>query len=45
MESTAADELMVTTIVHGHDDRLRSFELLGEVAERTPSLRRSAAHT
>ncbi|MFD4639569.1 LLM class flavin-dependent oxidoreductase [Lentzea sp. NPDC058436] len=45
MESTAADELMVTTIVHGHDDRLRSFELLSEVAERTPSLGRSAAHT
>ncbi|WP_330270596.1 LLM class flavin-dependent oxidoreductase [Lentzea sp. NBC_00516] len=45
MESTAADELMVTTIVHGHEDRLRSFELLGEVAERTPSMGRSAAHT
>ncbi|SES01935.1 MULTISPECIES: LLM class flavin-dependent oxidoreductase [Lentzea] len=45
MESTAADELMVTTIVHGHDDRLRSFQLLSEVAERTPSLGRSAAHT
>ncbi|MDX3662692.1 LLM class flavin-dependent oxidoreductase [Streptomyces sp. ID05-26A] len=45
MESTAADELMVTTIVHGHDDRLRSFELLSGVAERTPSLGRSAAHT
>ncbi|WP_439663715.1 LLM class flavin-dependent oxidoreductase [Lentzea sp. HUAS TT2] len=45
MESTAADELMVTTIVHGHDDRLRSFELLSEVAERTPSMGRSAAHT
>ncbi|MEV6238073.1 LLM class flavin-dependent oxidoreductase [Lentzea sp. NPDC051838] len=45
MESTAADELMVTTIVHGHSDRLRSFELLSEVAERTPSLGRSAAHT
>lgn len=45
MESTAADELMVTTIVHGHDDRLRSFELLSEVAERTPALGRSAAHT
>jgi luciferase family oxidoreductase group 1 len=45
MESTAADELMVTTIAHGHEDRLRSFELLSEVAERTPSLDRSAAHT
>jgi luciferase family oxidoreductase group 1 len=45
MESTAADELMVTTIVHGHEDRLRSFELLSEVAERTSALGRSAAHT
>ncbi|MFD4674438.1 LLM class flavin-dependent oxidoreductase [Lentzea sp. NPDC058450] len=45
LESTAADELMVTAIVHGHDDRLRSFELLSEIAERTPSLGRSAAHT
>jgi luciferase family oxidoreductase group 1 len=45
MESTAADELMVTTIAHGHEDRLRSFELLSEVAERTPSMGRSAAHT
>ncbi|GAB2858783.1 LLM class flavin-dependent oxidoreductase [Lentzea nigeriaca] len=45
MESTAADELMVTTIVHGHEDRLRSFELLSEMAERTPSMGRSAAHT
>lgn len=45
MESTAADELMVTTIVHGHEDRLRSFELLSDVAERTSSLGRSAAHT
>ncbi|MGI5502458.1 LLM class flavin-dependent oxidoreductase [Lentzea sp. CA-135723] len=45
LESTAADELMVTAIVHGHDDRLRSFELLSEIAERTPSLGRSAART
>jgi len=45
VDSTAADELMVTTIVHGHQDRLRSFELLSEVAERTPALGRSAAHT
>ncbi|HEX7309466.1 LLM class flavin-dependent oxidoreductase [Lentzea sp.] len=45
VESTAADELMVTTIVHGHDDRLRSFELLSGIAERTPSLGRSAART
>ena len=29
---TGADELMVTTMVHGHDDRLRSYELVAEVA-------------
>jgi luciferase family oxidoreductase group 1 len=29
-ERTAADELMVTTMVHDHDDRLRSYELLAE---------------
>lgn len=29
---TGADELMVTTIVHGHEDRLRSFALVAEAA-------------
>ena len=28
LEKTAADELMVTTMVHDHKDRLRSYELL-----------------
>jgi luciferase family oxidoreductase group 1 len=28
VESTGADELMVTTMVHGFEDRLRSYELL-----------------
>jgi luciferase family oxidoreductase group 1 len=28
LESTQADELMVTTMVHDHNDRLRSYELL-----------------
>ncbi|PPK66455.1 LLM class flavin-dependent oxidoreductase [Actinokineospora auranticolor] len=27
---TGADELMVTTITHGHEDRVRSFELLAK---------------
>ncbi|GLZ31167.1 FMN-linked alkanal monooxygenase [Lentzea sp. NBRC 105346] len=45
LDNTQADELMVTTIVHGHEDRLRSFELLSELAERTPQLGRSAVHT
>ena len=29
---TEADELMVTTMAHGFDDRMRSFELLADVA-------------
>jgi luciferase family oxidoreductase group 1 len=32
VESTGADELMVTTMLHGHDDRVRSYELLAELA-------------
>src|SRR5690606_28367908 len=30
VERTGADELMVTTLVHGHDDRLESYRLLAE---------------
>ncbi|MGE3324196.1 MAG: LLM class flavin-dependent oxidoreductase [Acidimicrobiia bacterium] len=30
IERTGANELMVTTMVHGHADRLRSYELLAE---------------
>ncbi len=29
-EATDADELMVTTITHDHDDRVRSYQLLAE---------------
>jgi hypothetical protein len=29
---TGADELMVTTMAHGPADRLRSFELVAELA-------------
>ncbi|MFJ4844435.1 LLM class flavin-dependent oxidoreductase [Streptomyces sp. NPDC088733] len=29
-EATGADELIVTTITHGHDDRVRSYRLLAE---------------
>jgi alkanesulfonate monooxygenase SsuD/methylene tetrahydromethanopterin reductase-like flavin-dependent oxidoreductase (luciferase family) len=32
VERTGADELMVTTMVHGHDDRRHSYRLLAEVA-------------
>jgi luciferase family oxidoreductase group 1 len=31
-ERTGADELMITTMVHGHDDRVRSYELVAAVA-------------
>lgn len=31
VEATQADELMVTTMVHDPEDRLRSFELVGEL--------------
>jgi alkanesulfonate monooxygenase SsuD/methylene tetrahydromethanopterin reductase-like flavin-dependent oxidoreductase (luciferase family) len=34
VERTRADELMVTTMVHGHDDRLRSYRLLAELARQ-----------
>jgi luciferase family oxidoreductase group 1 len=30
VEATGADELMVTTITHGHADRVRSYELLAK---------------
>ena len=29
-EATGADELIVTTITHGHADRVRSFSLLAQ---------------
>lgn len=32
VERTGADELMVTTMVHGPDDRRRSFELVADLA-------------
>ena len=30
LEATEADELMITTLVHDHTDRLRSYELIAE---------------
>jgi luciferase family oxidoreductase group 1 len=42
VERTGADELMVTTMVHGHDDRVRSYELLAELAGLTTGA--TAAH-
>jgi luciferase family oxidoreductase group 1 len=32
LDATGADELMITTNVHGHGDRLRSYELLADIA-------------
>ncbi|MFI5632990.1 LLM class flavin-dependent oxidoreductase [Streptomyces sp. NPDC051664] len=33
-EATGADELLITTITHGHADRVRSYELLAEEWKR-----------
>jgi alkanesulfonate monooxygenase SsuD/methylene tetrahydromethanopterin reductase-like flavin-dependent oxidoreductase (luciferase family) len=33
LDATRADELMITTNVHGHADRVRSYELLAEIAK------------
>ncbi|MQA96224.1 MAG: MsnO8 family LLM class oxidoreductase [Streptosporangiales bacterium] len=32
LAATAADELMITTMVHGHEDRLRSYDLVADLA-------------
>jgi len=46
-EATAADELMLTTMVHEHADRLRSYELValalrGEIGELSAGISRPA---
>jgi hypothetical protein len=33
VERTAADELMITTMVHDHADRIRSYELIAQTYE------------
>jgi luciferase family oxidoreductase group 1 len=33
---TNADELMITTMVHSHDDRVRSYELVADVMDLAP---------
>ena len=35
-ERTAADELMITTMVHDHADRIRSYELIADAYDRVP---------
>jgi alkanesulfonate monooxygenase SsuD/methylene tetrahydromethanopterin reductase-like flavin-dependent oxidoreductase (luciferase family) len=32
LAETGVDELMITTMVHSHSDRLRSYELIAEMA-------------
>ena len=43
--TTGADELVVTTMVHGHADRVRSYELLAELAGLVPLAPRSVRRT
>jgi alkanesulfonate monooxygenase SsuD/methylene tetrahydromethanopterin reductase-like flavin-dependent oxidoreductase (luciferase family) len=31
--STGADEMMVTTFVHGHEDRLKSYQLVADTTD------------
>jgi alkanesulfonate monooxygenase SsuD/methylene tetrahydromethanopterin reductase-like flavin-dependent oxidoreductase (luciferase family) len=42
-EATDADELMVTTITHRHEDRVRSYRLLAEEWARAARPARTAA--
>ncbi|MFE6171258.1 LLM class flavin-dependent oxidoreductase [Streptomyces sp. NPDC056464] len=35
-EATGADELLITTITHDHEDRVRSYELLAQEWQRRP---------
>ncbi len=43
VERAGADELMLTTMVHDHADRLRSFELVAEAIELSPRRAGAAA--
>ena len=47
LERTGADELMVTTVTHGHGDRVRSYALLAELcglgADHRPAVGASGA--
>ena len=36
IEKTEADEVMVTTMIHSHQERLHSYELLAEIFRLTP---------
>jgi alkanesulfonate monooxygenase SsuD/methylene tetrahydromethanopterin reductase-like flavin-dependent oxidoreductase (luciferase family) len=43
LAKTNADELMVTSVVHDHAARKRSYELLADVVDLAPRERRGAA--
>ncbi len=38
LAETEADELMITTMVHDHADRIRSYERVAELFELSPAL-------
>ena len=40
---TGADELMLTTMVHDHADRIRSYEIVAELYELPSPAPRAAA--
>jgi luciferase family oxidoreductase group 1 len=40
---TGADELMITTMVHAHEDRVRSYELIAELAGLPPRVEPATA--
>jgi luciferase family oxidoreductase group 1 len=45
LDRTAADELMITTVVYDHADRLRSYEQVSEVLSQAPAERLSSGAT
>jgi len=45
VERTDADELMITTMVHGHGDRCRSYELVAEATRLGPADDRPAGRS
>jgi len=40
--ATGADELMITTMVHGHEDRLRSYELIARYCTASRSMTKTS---
>ena len=38
VDVTGADEVMITTMVHDHADRMRSYELIAEICEMAPKI-------